>query len=150
MLFIPSGHLVVRADDPSPAALLERAWRNAEETGSYRFVADIDQRLVPRLTAAMLGQGDTSLNLALDGAVVLPDQAYSELRGQGGAGSATVTLLQDGGQSFLLQDGEVKPVESAINLTGQSNDVLAYLAGAENATLLDPQKAIPSSCVSAS
>ena len=77
----------------------------------------------------MIGQQETALNLALDGAVVLPDQAYSEMRMDSGQ------THQFGGDAprrrrsrSMLQDGELKPVENALNLASQSNDLLGYLS----------------------
>jgi hypothetical protein len=137
------GYLPARAEGSSPAELVQNAWRNAQEAGSYRFISDINQTLIPRPLPEMIGQQETALSLALDGAVVLPDRAYTEMRLAGGDGSESVVLLRDGGRSFMLHDGELKQVDEALNLASQSDDVLAYLAGAEQVTLLDPPAGRP-------
>jgi hypothetical protein len=135
--------LPARAENGSPEEMVQRAWRNAQEAGSYRFISDIDQTMIPRASPEMIGQQETELDLALDGAVVLPDQAYSELWLASGNRSDSVTVLRDGGQSFMLQDGTLKPVEEALNLASQTDDMLGYLAGAEQVTLLDPPEGHP-------
>jgi hypothetical protein len=137
------GYLPARAEGSSPAEMVQNAWRNAQEAGSYRFISDINQTLIPRPLPEMIGQQETALSLALDGAVVLPDRAYTEMRLAGGDGSESVVLLRDGGRSFMLHDGELKQVDEALNLASQSDDVLAYLAGAEQVTLLEPPAGRP-------
>jgi hypothetical protein len=130
ILIAGSGSLIARADNSSPERMLERAWQNAREAGSYRFVSDINQTLVPRPVAAMVGQQETALLLSLDGAVILPDRSFTELKVHNGQRSSSVSLLRDGAQSFMLQDGVLTPVENVLNLASQGNDLLGYLAAA--------------------
>ncbi|MDT8305667.1 MAG: hypothetical protein RRC07_07000, partial [Anaerolineae bacterium] len=130
------------SEDP-PTEMVQRAWQNAQKAGSYRFLSDVDQTLVPRALPEMIGQQDTALHLALDGAVVLPEQAYIELRVVGVGRSQSATLLRDDGQSFMLQGGELKPVEDILNLANQTNDILGYLAAAEQVVLLDSPEGHP-------
>jgi len=132
ILATASGRLTVRADGASPAEMLERAWRNAQDAGSYRFISDIDQTLVPRPIPQMIGQRESAIHLALDGAVLLPDRAYVDLRVSGGDRGQSVALLRQGGASFMLRDGEITPVEDVLSVASSSNDVLGYLAAAEN------------------
>jgi hypothetical protein len=143
ILIVGSGSLIARADSGSPERMIERAWQTAQEAGSYRFVSDINQTLVPRPVAAMIGQQETALLLSLDGAVVLPDKSYTELKVLNGQRSESLTMLRDGAQSFMLQDGELKPVENVLNLASQSNDLLGYLAAADQVVLLDPPDGHP-------
>ena len=123
--------------------MLQLAWQKAQEVGSYSFISDINQTFIPRPVTEMIGQQETALNMALDGAVVLPDQAYSEMRVYSGQTTESVVMLRDGAQSFMLQDGELKPVENALNLASQSNDLLGYLSAADQVTLLDPPEGHP-------
>lgn len=130
-------------DGGSPEEMVQRAWRKAQAAGSYRFLSDVEQTFVPRAIPEMIGQQDTALNLALDGAVVLPDQAYIEMRVAHANRTDGVAVLRDGGRSFMLQNGELKPVEEVVNLASHADDVLAYLAAAEQVTQLDPPEGHP-------
>ena len=127
----------------TPAQMLQQAWQNAQDTGSYRFLSDIDQLLIPRPVPEMIGQQETALSLTSDGAVVLPDQAYLEMGVADEQNSRSVVILRDGQQSFMLQNGELKPVENVLSLTSQTNDMLGYLAAANQVTLLDPPQGHP-------
>ncbi|MCJ7738447.1 MAG: right-handed parallel beta-helix repeat-containing protein, partial [Anaerolineae bacterium] len=143
ILIAASGRLPARADTGGPAEMLQHAWRNVQDAGSYRFISDVDQTLVPRPVPEMIGQQETALSLALDGAVVLPDRAYMDLRLAGAGHDGSVGMLRDGGQSFTIQDGELKPVDDALNLTLSTDSVLSYLAAAENVVLLSPPDGHP-------
>jgi hypothetical protein len=143
ILIAGSGSLIARADNSSPERMLERAWQNAREAGSYRFVSDINQTLVPRPVAAMVGQQETALLLSLDGAVILPDKSFTELKVHNGQRSSSVSLLRDGAQSFMLQDGVLTPVENVLNLASQGNDLLGYLAAADDVSLIEPPPGHP-------
>lgn len=136
-------YLQVKAKSPSPERALQQAWQNAQDAGSYRFISDIDQTLVPRALPEMIGRQDTALNFTVDGAVVLPDRAYLEMRVASADLTESVAVLRDGGESFMLQDGELKPVEDVLNLTSQTNDVLGYLAAAEQVTRLESPEGHP-------
>ncbi len=143
ILIAMSGRLPAGAQTSSPAELVRRAWANAQDAGSYRFVSDIHETLIPRASPEMIGEQDQSLDLALDGAVMLPDQAYLDLRLAGNQNSGAVTLLRDGQQSFLVQDGQIKPVEDTLSLAAPTNDLLGYLAGADNVTAMEPLEGHP-------
>src|SRR3990172_13105121 len=121
----------------TPGEMLEQAWQNAQEAGSYRFLSDIDQLLIPRPVPEMIGQQESTLNLTSDGAVILPDQAYLEMGVADDQNSRSVVILRDGQQSFMLQNGELKQVENVLNLASQTNDMLGYLAAANQVTLLE-------------
>jgi len=143
ILITASGRLPARADVGSPAEMLQRAWRNAQAAGSYRFISDVNQTLIPRPVPEMIGQRDTPINLALDGAVQLPDRSYTSVQVIGNGRSESVALLRDGGQSFMLQDGELKPVEDALSLATPSNDLLGYLAAAQSVAVMPPPDGHP-------
>ena len=49
ILIATSLGISARADPGSPAEMLERASRNAQSAGSYRFISDVDQMLIPLL-----------------------------------------------------------------------------------------------------
>jgi parallel beta-helix repeat protein len=143
ILMVASGSVTTRAEGSTPADMLARAWRNAQQAGSYRFVSDINQTLIPRPVVEMIGQQETALDLALDGAVVLPDQGYMTLKVLSGPRSESVVMLRDGGQSFMLQESELKPVENVLSLVPQNNDLLGYLAAADEVVLLEPPAGHP-------
>ena len=77
--------------------MLQRAWQNVQSAGSYRFISDVDQTLIPRPVPEMIGQQETALSLALDGATVLPDRAYMDLRLVGAGHNDAVAMLRDAG-----------------------------------------------------
>ncbi|MHB0857880.1 MAG: right-handed parallel beta-helix repeat-containing protein, partial [Anaerolineae bacterium] len=129
------------AVDPQEA--LVQAWARVQEAGSYRFLSTAEQILVPRPIPEMIGKGDVRLTLENDGAVILPNRAYITLRVAGAGQSKSVALLHDGNQSYMLQDGELKPVENALSLASPTNDVLGYLAAAEQVTLMEPPEGFP-------
>ena len=142
LIFI-NGRLPARADEGSPADRLQQAWQNIRDAGSYRFISDIDQTLIPRPVPEMIGQQETALSLALDGATVLPDRAYMDLRLVGADHDDVVAMLRDGGQSFTIENGELKPVDDALNLTLSTDSVLTYLAAAENVVQMSPPDGHP-------
>ena len=117
-----------------PEGALARAWQRARQAGSYRFLATIEETLAPRPVPQMIGQGDTRLTLENDGAVVLPDRAYMQLRLAGGGQQESVEVLRDGARAFMLQDGELRPVPNPVGLAAPTNDVLGYLSAAEQVT----------------
>src|SRR5512136_340895 len=88
ILITSSGRFPARADIGTPDEMVQRAWRNVQDAGSYRFLSTADQALIPRPIPQMIGQTDVRLTLETDGAVVLPDRenaaassrAYMELR----------------------------------------------------------------------
>ncbi|MDP8231075.1 MAG: hypothetical protein P9L91_00235, partial [Candidatus Zophobacter franzmannii] len=124
--------------DLDPGEALEQAWRRALEAGSYRFLSTTDQTMIPRAVPEMIGQGDVHLTLENDGVVLLPDQAYIELHVAGMGREKSATLLRDGGRSFMLQNGELKPVDDTLSLSSATTDALGYLAAAEQVTRLGP------------
>ena len=143
VLLVASGPLPARADEGSPAEMVERAWRNAREAGSYRFLSTAEQTMVPRPVPGMIGRSDARFTLENDGAVLLPDRFYSEMRVAGVGQSQAVTMLRDGSQAYMLQDGELKPVDDPLSLASPTNDVLGYLAAAEQVTLAEPPEGHP-------
>ena len=143
-LLVPGEGLSVRAASSTPAEMLQKAWQNAREAGSYHLLSDVNQTLTPRSVPEMIGQQEVILNLTSDGAVILPDQAYLEMRMADAQSSSSVVILRDTRGTFLLQDGKLKPVENTLNLADQSNDPLGYLAAADQVTLLDPPDGQPS------
>jgi hypothetical protein len=143
ILIAASARLPARADAGSPSEMVQRAWRNAQAAGSYRFISDVSETLAPRPLPEMIGQRDTTIDLALDGAVQLPDRSYISLQVIGNGRSGSVALLRDGAQSFMLQDGALKPVEDALSLATPSNDLLGYLSAAENVTVIAPPEDHP-------
>ncbi len=143
ILILPGGSLPARAESGSPAERLEQAWHNAQAAGSYRFISDINQTYVPRPAPEMIGQQETTLSMTIDGAVLLPDQAYSEMKVLSNQISTSVVMIRDGAQTFMLQDGELTQVDDALNLASQSSDLLGYLSAADQVTLLDPPEGHP-------
>ena len=143
VLITASGRLPARADASSPAEVLQRAWHNAQAAGSYRFISDVNQTLIPRPVPEMIGERDTAVNLALDGAVQLPDRCYTSVRIIGNGRSQSLALLRDGAQSFMLQDGQLQPVEDVLSLATPSNDLLGYLSAAQNVTAISPPEGHP-------
>ena len=113
--------------------VLEQARQRVLEAGSYRFTADIEQTLIPRPLPGMIGQTDQRVDMRIEGEVALPDHARLELRLEGaGLDIPPLELIQDGGEMFLLKDGEKRPVENPTGLSAPTGNYLSYLAAAEN------------------
>ncbi len=107
---------------------LAGAWQRAREAGSYRFVSTVEETLVPRPVPEMIGQGDTHFTLENDGAAILPDRAYMELRvADGGSRSAAVALLRDGGYLRGTELDGARKVLSAAALTYVAATTMAVL-----------------------
>jgi hypothetical protein len=112
---------------------LEAAWEHAREARSYRFTADVEQRLIPRPLPSMIGQTDQRVDMRIEGEVTLPDYARLQLRFEGGGLDVPpLELIQDGAETYLLKDGEKIPVENPAGLSSPTTDYLGYLAAAEN------------------
>ncbi|NLG26548.1 MAG: hypothetical protein GX557_01470, partial [Chloroflexi bacterium] len=126
-----------------PQQALQAAWQRAREAGSYRFVSTADQTMIPRAVPEMIGQSDVYLTLENDGAVILPDESYTELHVAGADQAQSATLLHSGGQAYMLHDGTLKPVDDTLSLASTTTDVLGYLAAAEEVTLLAPPEGHP-------
>jgi hypothetical protein len=126
-----------------PRDALAQAWERARAAGSYRFSASVDQTMVPRPIPEMIGQSQVQVTLEQDGAVLLPGRAYVELRVAGSGREESAALLRDGQETYLLQGGEARPVGDALSLPTPGGDMLAYLAAAEQITLLAPPEGHP-------
>ena len=143
IVIFSGANLLVHAEESSPAEQVQNAWNNALESGSYRYISDTTQAIIPRPIPEMIGEQETVFDLAMDGVVVLPNKSYLAMKVLSGSHSDLVVVLRDGEQSYMLIDGELKPVQNSLNLASQSNDLLGYLAAADEVTLLDPPEGHP-------
>ena len=48
LLIVSGESMLVRAESSSPTDMLQLAWQKAQEMGSYSFISDINQTLIPR------------------------------------------------------------------------------------------------------
>jgi len=125
--------LVPAAAASSPQDDLRDAWQRAQQAGAYRFTADAEQTLIPRPIPSMIGQTDERVDMRIEGDVTPPDHARLQLRFEGaGLNVPPLELIQDGTETYLLQDGEKIPVENPAGLASPTGDYLGYLAAAEN------------------
>ena len=114
---------------PSP---IEAIRERVSAAGSYRFIADVEQTLVPRALPEMIGQTSQRVDVRLEGEVALPERAHLQMRIEGGGlDAAPVSLVQSGGQTFAQIDGELQPIDNPYALATSGNDFLQYLDGAE-------------------
>jgi hypothetical protein len=128
---------------------LQTAWARTREAGAYRFVANVEQTLIPRATPETIGQTDQRVDMQIEGAVTLPDKASLKLQFEGaGLNAQPATLIQEGSQTYILQNGERTPLDNPLGLTSPTPDYLGYLAAAKNVHRLDPPPAATESAES--
>ena len=121
---------------------LQAAWARTREAGAYRFVANVEQTLIPRATPETIGQTDQRVDMQIEGTVTLPDKASLKLQFEGaGLNAHPATLIQEGSQTYILQNGERTPLDNPLGLTSPTPDYLGYLAAAKNVRRLDPSSA---------
>ncbi|MBL7183540.1 MAG: hypothetical protein ISS50_03715 [Anaerolineae bacterium] len=118
---------------------LEQARHRAQEAGSYGFTADAEQVLIPRPVPEMIGKGDQRVDWRITGEVELPSRAYTHLQIEGTPKS--VTLIQDEGNTFLIQGDKLTVVSNPAELAAPGSDFLGYLAAAQNVQELEPVSA---------
>ena len=123
-------------------------WQRANQATSYSFNAVIEQTLLPRARADMIGQQEQRVNLYLNGEVQRNtglsdhgDRARINLRADGLAGdSRAVTLVEENGRSFIQQGDKLVPTDSGV--AGVSpvapSNFLDYLAAAKNIHWVEP------------
>lgn len=142
---------VVAQSDPaanrSGAEILQAARDLAVASGSFRFQADGDQRLIPRPIVSMIGQNSQHVSASIDGYTELPDTTELTVSLAGaGLDMRPVRFLQSadpkGGEphNILVEsNGELIPVETPSGITGDA--ARGYLNYLDEAT--DVQSAEP-------
>lgn len=99
----------------------------------YTFTTDVEQTLLPRPVVSMIGQTSQRVDMRIDGQVQVPDYSEITVRFEGGdAALPVIGLVQEGPDTFLLQDGERIPVENPAHLAAPTGDYTLYLSAAEN------------------
>ncbi len=121
---------------------LDDALQRARAAGSYRFTADIEQRLLPRAVATMIGQGDQQLTWHLEGDVQGRDRSRLEISLAGGLGERrAATLIQDGAKTFLQRGDRLEEVSNPFSLGTPTSDYLAFVGAAGNVRPLEAVQA---------
>ncbi len=116
-----------------PDIVLADAYQRVLDAGAYDFTAESEQTLLPRPLPEMIGQTDQRLDMHLEGEVTLPDKALLRLSVDGlGLDPTPISVLQEGGNSYYLQDGEKIPFDNPLGIASPGGDYLSYLAAAEN------------------
>ena len=117
---------------------VKAAWKRAREAGSYRFVSDIEQTLIPRPLPEMIGEQETRVDMRLDGEAQLLDRVYMEMRIEWGGSQATpLILLRDGQRTFIKEGGQLKMVEDPLGTAMPTADFLGYLVAVERVRLVE-------------
>ncbi|MDJ0752847.1 MAG: PKD domain-containing protein [Ardenticatenaceae bacterium] len=110
---------------------ITRAWEQARAAGSYEFVADVEQTLVPQASPANIGQSSEQIDIRIEGGVQLPDQAEMVLLFEGiGDALPPIGIVHQGGETFLRQGSALTAVDTPSTMSAPNGDFLAYLAGA--------------------
>jgi hypothetical protein len=123
---------------------LEAARLQVEESGAYNFTADIEQTLIPRPVASMIGETSQRVDMRLDGNVTGPESAQLQLRFEGdGANAQPLIFEQEGQESYLLKEGERIKIDSPTGGALPTTDMMTYLAAAENVVVLEGDSAAP-------
>ncbi|MEJ2750230.1 MAG: hypothetical protein P8183_20330, partial [Anaerolineae bacterium] len=124
----------ISADKTSPPEkALADAYQHVMDAGAYDFTAESQQTLLPRPLPEMIGQTDQRLDVHIDGEVTLPDETLLSISVAGlGLDPTPISVLQENGNSYYLQEGEKIPFDNPLGITSPSGDYLSYLAAAEN------------------
>jgi len=121
----------VEGDDSLFGEILEQV----EISGRYRFVANIEQTLIPRPVPSNIGQSEERVDTRITGLVTLPDSALITLQFEGSLNAPPITLEQDEGRTYLLKDGERQEIENPLGATAPTVEFLSYLQAAGNIQL---------------
>lgn len=117
---------------PNPALA---AWQRAQQHGSYRFTATIEQQTQPVASAGNVGARSHTERWLLDGAARPPEGAL-ELRiaGEGGPamGPATEIRIDRDGARARQGDGPWEAIDSPVDAFAPEGDLLGYLAAARD------------------
>ncbi len=128
----------------SPRAALRDALERAQQANSYRYTSDIDQTLIPRPVPGMIGQQDQHMTLAIEGEIQGAERSRTTLQFDPGGVSGVpnlkpVTIVRDGADVYAETDGKRKRFQNESLLAAPTDNVLDYLAAAENPRWLEPQ-----------
>ncbi|MBN1666560.1 MAG: hypothetical protein JW862_05710, partial [Anaerolineales bacterium] len=104
---------------------------------AYRFVADIEQTLIPQPVPAMIGQSSVRVDLRAEGQVRPPDYASMRLSYEGDTATPPLQIVQDGNQAYIQVGDERQETDNPLGTLMPNGDFLAYLAGAENLALVE-------------
>ena len=86
----------------APSNELRDAWERARSVGSYTFIADIEQTIVPRPLPSMIGQTSQRVDVRAEGQVELPDYSRLQVRFEGtDAASPSLTVVRDGAETYM-------------------------------------------------
>lgn len=111
------------------------AWQRAQQHGSYRFAATIEQRTLPIASAQSIGTRSHTERWLLDGTARPPAGALDlRIAGEGDSTLSSATELQidrDGARA-RQGDGPWEPIESPADAFAPEGDLLAYLAAARD------------------
>ncbi len=123
---------------------LDEVWLRVQQSGAYRFSADIEQTTTPQATVANAGRESKQNQLYLEGENDLQAETlHLSLWSQGGSVLDPNTSLEirvDGDQADArTQHGEWEAIDNFTGLFAPSGDFLAYTQSADNVVRHAPE-----------
>ncbi|MGD2205171.1 MAG: hypothetical protein PVH17_00205, partial [Anaerolineae bacterium] len=136
------------ARQPSPEQVVQRAWRNAQESGVYHFATELVQTTHPAPKLANAGRTSRVDSLYIEGETDLPSRSLQMALWQSGSlldARDGVEIRVEGDQAYGRTAGsqtwEDLDEASISGTFAPDNDLLAYLAGAKNIRFVGNQGA---------
>ena len=132
---------VAAAPARSPHERIQRAWQQAQESGSYRFATQIVQTTYPAPSLANVGRSSRQETVHVEGHADLPAQTLQLALWAGGGSLSNprdgVEVRVTGDQAYGRPiGGEWEEIDDFSAAFAPAKDLMAYLAGAKNVQAL--------------
>jgi hypothetical protein len=126
----------------NPQQVVQRAWELARQSGSYHFVAQVDQVNIPLSIPTNVGKKSTQQSVRLEGMTNLAERKMEfTLNAQGGSPLDTRSGTQikiDGDQAYSRQGQQAwQKIDDFSGSFAPQSDFMAFLSGAKNIRLAE-------------
>ncbi len=139
MLIVAGGIVSVGADGSSPAAIVQRAWRNARDSGVYDFQTEITQVTHPGPALANVGRSSVKETLSLSGHTDLPAGSvqislWDESSGQGPQDALHMRMEGERAYGRCPTCDAWEEIDDFRGALFPGSDMMVYLTGAKQVT----------------
>jgi hypothetical protein len=135
--------LVPASTAPDPQVVVMRAWELVKQSGSYHFVAQVDQVSIPLSIPINVGKESRQQSVRLEGTADLAEhQMEFNLNAQGGSPLDTRSGTQikiDGDHAYSRQGEQAwQEIDDFTGSFAPQSDFMAFLSGAKDIRLAEP------------
>ncbi|NJM40991.1 MAG: hypothetical protein HC853_09555 [Anaerolineae bacterium] len=141
---LQSSHHPITPSPFSAQVALSSTLSRAAQARTYRYTSDVDQTLIPRAVPGMIGMQDQYMTLAIEGEVLAADRSRTTLQFDPGGISGIpnllpVTIVRNGAELYVEREGQKQSFQNETLTAAPTDNVLDYLAVAENVKALEPK-----------